>query len=185
MQPSASRPAELQRYTLTVPNERGVPTVAVRLEVPDGIGLFLVDRSKDWRTQIEKRNGQIVAVTFGDSTIPPDYYETFQFIAKNPVQEGTIVWNVEQTYQDGEVVSWTGPPGSDTPAARTEIRESAVPTDMVDVESGAAAAAAVTGAVSASDADGHDTLALVLACVAIGLALLGLGISLLRGRPIA
>ncbi len=154
------------------------------MEVPDGIGLFLVDRNEGWRTRIEKRNGQIVAVTFDRGTIPPDYYETFQFIAKNPVQEGTIVWDVEQSYEDGEVVSWTGPPGSDTPASRTEIRESAVPTDLVDVESGAATATA-TGTASGSGGTSHDTLALVLSGVAIGLALLGLTVALLRGRPIA
>ena len=43
VQPSASRPADLQRYTLTVPNERGVPTISVKLQVPDGIDFFLVE----------------------------------------------------------------------------------------------------------------------------------------------
>jgi uncharacterized protein YcnI len=174
----------LQRYTLTVPNERSVPTISVRMEVPEGIDFFLVERKPGWKTQIEKRNGRIVAVRFDGGMIPPDTYETFAFIAKNPVREGTIVWDVEQSYRGGEIVSWNGPPGSDTPAARTEISESAVPVDLVDVESGRSGTASSSTGSSASGG-GDDRLALILSCVAIGIALLGLAISLLRGRPIA
>ncbi|HTZ05109.1 MAG TPA: DUF1775 domain-containing protein [Gaiellaceae bacterium] len=182
MQPSASRPADLQRYTLTVPNERGVPTVAVRVTVPDGIEFFLVENHPGWTTHVERRNGRVVSVGFEGGSIPVGGYDTFRFIAKNPVREGTIAWDVAQVYKGGEIVDWTGPPGSDTPASRTEIRESAVPVDTVDVVSGTTAAAA-TAAVFASRG-GNDTLALVLACVALGLAAVALVVQLLKGRPL-
>jgi len=183
MQPSASRPADIQRYTLTVPNERTVPTISVRLEVPEGLSLFLVENKPGWSTHIEKRNGQIVAVVFDGGTIRPDQFDTFRFIAKNPVQEGTIAWNVRQTYQSGEIVDWNGPPGSDTPASRTKISENAVPVDTVDVASGRPSAAA--GTLAGSTGGGHDRLALILAVVAIGIALVGAAVALLRGRPLA
>jgi uncharacterized protein YcnI len=185
MQPTASRPADLQRYTLTVPNERGVPTISVTLQVPDGIDFFLVENHPGWKTHVEKRNGRVVGVSFDGGTIPVDGYDTFHFIAKNPVQEGTIAWDVEQAYRGGEVVNWTGPPHSDTPASRTEISESATPVDTVDVVSGKSAATA-TAAVSTSSGGGggHDTLALVLACAALGLGVVALLAQLLRGRPV-
>jgi hypothetical protein len=103
---------------------------------------------------------------------------------EEPVREGTIAWDVEQSYRGGEVVKWTGPPGSDTPASRTEITESAVPVDTLDVVSGTTAAAPPLGSASAGTSEGHDKLALVLSLVAIGLALVAVLFSLLRGRPI-
>ena len=183
MQPSASRPAELQRYTLTVPNERNVPTIAVRLAVPDGIDFFLVEKKPGWKAHIQRRNGRVVGVLFDGGTISPNFYDSFRFIAKNPVREGTIAWDVEQSYAGGEVVNWTGPPGSDTPAARTTITEAVVPIDVVDVANGRSGAAPVTVA-GAKSRSGDTVPALVLSVIAIGLALVALGIPLLKGRPI-
>jgi uncharacterized protein YcnI len=182
VQPSASRPADLQRYTLTVPNERNAPTNYVRLEVPDGIDFFLVESKPGWRTTVDKRNGRVVAVVFDGGLIRPDYYETFRFIAKNPVVEGTIAWNVQQRYRNGEVVDWTGPPGSDTPASRTRIAESAIPVDTVDVQNGSQTSPTVTA--NASGATGHDELALVLSITALILAAGGVAVTVLRGRPL-
>jgi len=182
MQPSASRPADLQRYTLTVPNERGVPTISVRLQVPAGVDFFLVENRPGWTTHIEKNNGRVVAVIFDAGTIPPDAFETFRFIAKNPVREGVIAWNVRQTYRSGEVVDWTGPPGSDTPASRTEISESAVPVDTVDVASGRSAPTAV--ASTPGSRAGRDNLALILAIVALALAAVAAALQLFRGRDL-
>jgi uncharacterized protein YcnI len=141
-----------------VPNERGVPTNEIRMEVPTGIDFFLVEAKLGWKVNVERKNGRVVAVDFTGGAIAPDYYDTFRFIAKNPVKSGTIAWKVVQSYVGGEVVSWTGHPGSDTPAARTTINETAVPVDTVDVNSGKPPAAPA-GAASAGG--GHDTLALV------------------------
>jgi uncharacterized protein YcnI len=183
IQPSASRPADLQRYTLTVPNERNEPTVEVRLEVPDGIDFFLVEDKLGWQTHVEKRNGRTVAVVFDRGSIRPGFYDTFRFIAKNPVREGTIAWNVIQSYRGGEVVEWIGPPGSDTPAARTVVSESATPVDTVDVASGKPSPAAAAPAAAGSA--GHDRLLIVLSLAALVLALVALAIPVLRGRPLA
>jgi uncharacterized protein YcnI len=183
VQPSASRPADLQRYTLTVPNERAVPTVAVHLAVPSGIDFFLVEDTPGWTSHVEKRNGRIVGVLFDGGTIPPDFFETFRFIVKNPVQSGEIAWDVRQDYQGGEIVDWAGPPGSDTPAARTEISESAVPVDTVDVASGRSAVQA--GAAAAPAAEGRDGLTLGLAIAALVLAGVAAAAQVLRGRKLA
>ena len=184
VQPSASRPADLQRYTLTIPNERDAPTVAVRMEVPDGIDYLLVEKKPGWTTRLEKRAGRTAAVVFEGGSIQPGFYDTFRFIARNPPDEETIAWNVRQKYGGGEVVDWNGPPGSDTPATRTVISESATPVDTVDVASGkpSAAPAAVEGETSTGN---RDWVAFVIALAALVVALIVVSVPVFRSRPLA
>ena len=100
--PSCSR-RRRGRPTCSATRSRSRTSAACRrsrfdCDVPDGIDFFLVERKPGWKTHIEKRNGRIVAVVFDGGTIPPDGYDSFRFIAKNPVHEGTIAWDVEQSY---------------------------------------------------------------------------------------
>ena len=182
VQPSASRPAQLQRYTLTVPNERSVPTVSVRLEVPDGIDFFIVEDKPGWTTRLEKRGGRTAAVVFDGGSIRAGFYDTFRFIARNPAGEGAIAWNVRQGYRGGAVADWSGPPGSDTPASRTLITEAATPADTVDVASGrqSAAPASVDGEAPTGN---RDWVAFVIALAALVIALIVVCIPMFRGRP--
>ena len=150
VKPSASRPADSQLYTLTVPNERDVPTVEVALKIPAGIDSVVVESTPGWKTQIERTNDRVDVVRFTGS-LAPDFFVTFRFIARNPVEEGTLVWAVTQRYAGGEVVGWTGPPDSDTPAPRTCVSESAPATDVLDVTSGS------TGEVPAAETTTTET----------------------------
>ena len=67
--------------------------------------------------------------------IPPDQYDSFQFIARNPVREGELEWKVIQRYTDA-TDRWIGPPDSENPAARTTISETATPVDAINTEEG-------------------------------------------------
>jgi hypothetical protein len=67
-------------------------------------------------------------------------------VAVNPDAEATIAWPVTQTYAGGEVVEWSGPDGSATPASVTMVLS-----DRTGRWSGGtwlAAAAAVIGLVA-------------------------------------
>lgn len=183
--PGSSRPAELQRYTVVVPTERNVPTKEVAVKVPAGIDFVLVGQTAGWKAKLEKRGGKPDVVRFTGGSIPADSFADFQLIARNPVREGTLAWKVNQVYADGQSVLWAGAASSDTPGARTRITERAVPTDVVDVESGSAPAAAgaataapassASAAKTAPGSDGRANLALGLGIGALVLALLGLG----------
>ena len=116
----------------------------VAVQVPEGIDFALVDDTPGWRVKLERSGGRIAVVRWSGGTIEPDFYESLQFIARNPVQEGTITWKVIQDYEDGTKVRWIGAAGSDTPASSTRISESAEPTDVVTVH-GETAAASNTG----------------------------------------
>jgi uncharacterized protein YcnI len=180
VRPGESRPADLQEYTLTVPNERESDTTEVALQVPDDIDFLLVDEAPGWRVRLEREGDRVAVVRWTGGTIAPDFYERLQFIARNPVREGVLEWKVNQRYQDGTTVRWIGAPGSDTPASRVQISESAAPQDVVSVHGdGEAASGSAQGdggaetpaAAAETKVDERDELALIIAIVAAATAL--------------
>lgn len=47
----------------------------------------------------------------------------------NPKKEGTFKWNATQTYDNGDVVKWTGKEESAHPAPTTTVKKGANPND--------------------------------------------------------
>lgn len=186
--PGASRPADLQRYTLTVPNEGTTPTVEVDVKVPAGVGFFLAENAPSWQARVEMAGDRVDVVRFTRGSIPPGFFATFHFIARNPVQEGELVWKVKQVYAGGRVVLWGGGPGSDTPASVTRISETAPVGDVVDVVGGKqtvatpGAASAPVAAAAPAASGGRDGLALGLGVAGLVAGLTALGLVVLRGR---
>jgi uncharacterized protein YcnI len=188
VQPSASRPAEQQVYTLTVPSERSSEVVSVSMQVPTGVESLLVREAAGWDVRIRRDGDRVAVVRWSGGRIPPDQYESFQFIARNPVRAGTLDWKVIQRYTDA-TDRWIGPPDSESPAARTTISESATPVDAINTESGEPAAAAGAAAAEQAPASGggdedSDALPLILAIAALvaGLSALALTITARRKR---
>ncbi len=189
--PAASRPADLQRYTLTVPNEGVSPTVEVDIKVPANVGFFLAEDAPSWTAKVERRGDRVDVVRFTGGAVAPGFFATFHFIARNPVQEGELVWKVKQVYAGGRVVLWAGGPGSDTPASVTRISEAAPPGDVVDVVGGKQAVVTPAGstpgasgstAKSRAVAGGRDGLALGLGAAGLVAGLVALGLVVLRRR---
>jgi uncharacterized protein YcnI len=187
VQPSASRPADLQRYTMTIPNEASTPTTQVALRVPEGIDFLLAEQQPGWKVQPRREGGRITELRWTGGSIPRDFFGTFHFIARNPVSAGPIDWKIVQTYTD-KVQRWIGPPGSEEPAARTDISESASQQDVVAVNGGnaspkASPAAAADGGSQDEDEDddGSDALPIALAAAALVAAVAALIVAL-RGR---
>jgi uncharacterized protein YcnI len=184
VRPAASRPAELQSYTLTVPTEKRTPTVSVAMQVPEGIEFFLVRDTPGWNVKVERRGGRISVVRWAGGSIPRDSYQDFEFIARNPVRESSIAWKVVQRYAGGDTVRWVGPADSDSPAAQTRLAEDVVPQDVVDVESGKTSGsgpADPSGSVSGAKGSGSgddDSAALIVAIAALVAAVAALGMSL-------
>ena len=169
--PAASRPADLQRYTLTVPNERDVPTISVALQVPAGISFFLVETAPGWTVSIHKTDGHVAVVRWTGGAIPVDGFATFRVLARNPIAAVPISWKVLQGYAGGEIVRWIGSPDSDTPAPVTEITEQAVPTDVIDVQGGKVVPNVVAEAAARRSRDALPRYLSVVAVVLAGAAL--------------
>jgi uncharacterized protein YcnI len=191
VQPSASRPAEQQVYTLTVPSERSSDVISVSLQVPAEVESLIVREAPGWNVRLQKDGDRVAVVRWSGNRIPPSQYDSFQFIARNPVTEGTLDWKVIQQYTNA-TDRWIGPPDSENPAARTTITESATPVDAINTESGAPTAAAgatgaggdtaaAAGTAAKSDED-SDALPLVLGGVALVAALAALGVALTGRR---
>ncbi len=170
MQPSASRPAEQQVYTLTIPSERSSDVVSVSLQVPVEVESLIVRKAPGWNVRLQREGDRIAVVRWSGNRIPPGQYDSFQFIARNPVKQGTLEWKVIQQYTNA-TDRWIGPPDSESPAARTTITESATPVDAINTESGTptaagdgagggTTAAAKTGSENDEDS---DALPLILA----------------------
>ncbi|MEY2515448.1 MAG: hypothetical protein QOJ89_2806 [bacterium] len=176
VQPAASRPAELQRYRLIVPNERtSGATTGVDVKVPAGVTFALVESVAGWRTHVVRRGGVIAELRWRAGRVPPDGYAELHFIARNPVRVGPIAWKALQRYDDGDVVRWIGSPSSDQPAPVTTLSEHAVPVDVVSTHGEAVpAASSAAAAPTTAPASGRDgpTLALAILGVLLGAAAL-------------
>jgi len=174
----AEEPAE---FTVRVPTERDVPTTAVRIDFPDEVTVFsFADPPPGWSLRpIRSDDGRIVGADYRGGRIGAGRFQDFTFLG-TPFETGTTAWPARQTYADGQVKPWTGPPEADG----VELAESG-PTDP-----GPAAAVEVvapgedTAASAASDDDSRGAAIWlgVIAIVIAALAALGVGL-LWSSRP--
>ena len=100
-------------------------------------------------------------------SLPAKRFIEFPFIGVNPKEGERIVFPATQTYEGGEVVQWSGPEGSKTPASVTTLTE----------RPAAGSTAGSTAAGSGSSTPLYVSLA------ALTLGLVSLGLSLRRPSP--
>jgi uncharacterized protein YcnI len=185
IQPTTSRPAEQQVYTLTVPNERDSEVVSVALQVPPDIDSLLVEDKPGWNARLQRDGDRITVVRWSGGRTTADQYDTFRFIARNPVRAGELEWKVIQRYTDA-TDRWIGPADSEQPAPRTSITEQADPQDVINTESGTVETQQGGAETPAADTGGGDgdgnTVPIVLGAVALLAALAALGIALAARR---
>jgi len=190
VQPAASRPADLQRYRVIVPNEKSTATVGVDLKLPAGVTFALAEQVSGWRVKVVKSGSAISELRWRGGPVPPGGYAELRFIARNPVKIGRVEWKALQRYSDGSVVRWIGAASSEFPAPATTLSESAVPVDVVSTHGEAAPAGAAAAGAAATPAtpgagDGdteRDGLTLAVAILAALLGAAALALQLTRGR---
>jgi uncharacterized protein YcnI len=149
--PKNSTSGAYERYLLRVPNEKNVATTRVELHVPAGVRVNSFADVPGWQLEVVKDSAQRITGAVWTGTLSPNRFVEFPFIAVNPKSDAKIAWPATQTYADGQVVEWSGPEGSKTPASVTTI---------------AAASAAPAG-----------SMALWLSIAALLLALISLGLA--------
>ena len=111
---------------LNVPHERDEATynVEVSVAVPEGWQAVTCARKETWTCSVGESNGAVL-VTFRKeegSARDDAQDQAFEFTVLSPGAGATGAFKTHQVYNSGEAVDWSGPPGSDTPAAllRTE-----------------------------------------------------------------
>ena len=184
VQPTTSRPAELQRYRVIVPNERrSGTTTGVDLKLPDGITFALVESVAGWRTKVIRQGSSVAQLRWRAGHVPPGGYAELHFIARNPVRVGAIAWKALQRYDNGDVVRWIGSRDSDQPAPITMLSEHAVPVDVVSTHGEATPTASSSpSAPAAAGGSRRDGLTFALAIVAVVLGGCALALTMPRGR---
>ena len=119
--PTVAAPLDSVKFTLLVPGESDANTTKVTLQVPADVLPFSFSDPPGWtRKNNLAANGAIETIEW-TGELPTDGFVEFSFIAGTPEKPGVILWKTLQEYSDGTVVRWIGDPGSEEPAAATEI----------------------------------------------------------------
>ena len=161
--PKASAPGAYERYVLRVPNEKAVPTLRVELHFPDGLRVTAFADVPGWQLEVLTDSARRITGAVWTGTLAPQRFVELPFVAANPKSPVRLVWPTYQTYAGGERVEWTGAEGTKTPASATTI---AAPT-----------------VVGAPVALGDGGVTRWVPWVALGVALVSLGLVLRRGEP--
>jgi uncharacterized protein YcnI len=120
--PDKVAPNTFAKFVLRVPTEKEIPTTAVRLLLPENLQFFSVAGKPGWIRQEDKDSaGRYKSLAWSGAEVPAGEFVEFEFLARSPKEPGALVWKVFQTYKDGSVVSWVGPPGANEPASVTSV----------------------------------------------------------------
>jgi uncharacterized protein YcnI len=128
MSPSVALAKATQLYTLAVPTEEeNAFTTSIELTPPSGFSIDSFVPSPGWKRTVQQTgSGEdtvIQKVTWTGGHVPTEEDALFQFLA-TPDSSKTYTFAVRQTYSNGQVVDWTGPESSDTPAPTIEAKSS-------------------------------------------------------------
>jgi periplasmic copper chaperone A len=184
LQPNELPAGGFKKLDVRVPNERDkAATSKVVVQFPEGFTTVSHEAVEGWRVAVENKKlatpievegekvtERLSTVTFSaerGSEIQPGEYRDFGLSLRMPEQPTTLTFKALQSYNNGEVVRWIGPPDSEEPAPQVKL--TAAPP-----EEGAEPAAAAPAAEADDDEDedeGSDGLA-IAALIVGGLGLL-------------
>ncbi|MFN8108564.1 MAG: hypothetical protein U0Y82_01750 [Thermoleophilia bacterium] len=191
--PSTITKGVATEFTVQVPTERGIPTTAVRVMFPSQVTVysFLAPPTGFTMRPLIAPNGSIVGVVYR-GRIPLHQYANFHFLG-TAFTKGRSIWRAFQTYADGKVKPWSGPPEAPGAVSRESGPTQPGPAAAVDIQvagsSGATQAqntgAAATGTVGRRQASGSGAAVWValIAAVLAAVALVGTGL-LWATRPV-
>jgi uncharacterized protein YcnI len=201
MNPEEWEAGGFARFAVRVPNEReNADTIEVTVRFPQSIISASFQPMPGWKRSIEmepldqpvEEEGEqitehIASVTWSGGKIAPGEFEEFGVTFRVPETPGEdLVFPAIQTYSNGDVVRWIGPPDSEEPAPIVSVTEPA------EEEGGQPAASpqppAASGGAAGED-EGTSGLAVVALIVGIAALAAGLGALVLvwtrmpRGTP--
>lgn len=120
VQPRQSMQGATERYTIRIPSEGEVATVAAELDVPEGVIVEVLQTPVGWTYEVEHAEDRIVAIRWNVDVKPHEFLEV-GFVARNPRQGSRIVWTLRQVFADGAVTDWTNGPDGLRPTAITQL----------------------------------------------------------------
>jgi uncharacterized protein YcnI len=118
--PRQSTHGATERYTVRIPTEGKVATVAAEMDVPEGVIIETLQAPTGWKHDIRRQDDRIVAITWTADVKPGEFIEV-GFVARNPRRGTQIVWTLRQKFADGTVTDWTVGPQGTRPTAVTRL----------------------------------------------------------------
>lgn len=110
VKPGEALTGSFQVFNVSVPNEKTIPSVSVKLLIPENIRYVTPTAKDGWKIDIEKdgtgEDAVVKSIIWSDSTIEEGFRNDFSFSAQVPDQATDIQWKAYQTYSDGTVVAW-------------------------------------------------------------------------------
>lgn len=108
--PNQAGIASLQTFSVAVPVEKDIPTVSLRLIIPEGVTKVTPNVKNGWvittKTEGEGKDQRISEIEWTGNSIPVGQKDDFLFSAQVPPVETTVHWKAYQTYSDGSVDEW-------------------------------------------------------------------------------
>jgi uncharacterized protein YcnI len=192
VQPSEAPAKGFVVENVRVPNEQdNADTTKVAVEFPPGFAEVSFQPVPGWRVNVkrtklaqpittdegDKLTEQVSEVTWRGGKIAPGEFQDFPVSLQMPDKPGTaLTFKAVQTYDNGDVTRWIGPPDAEEPAPQVKVTAAEGDT------------ASTTPASASSDTGGGDDDSKTLAIIALivgGLGLLTGGAALLRRRRAA
>jgi uncharacterized protein YcnI len=119
--PRASTHGATEKYTVRIPSEGKVATVAAEMDVPEGVIIEVLQSPMGWKHEVKRANDRIVSVTW-QVNVPPGEFVDVAFVARNPREGTRIVWGLRQRFADGTSENWTvDAKGQTRPTAVTQL----------------------------------------------------------------
>jgi periplasmic copper chaperone A len=192
LQPEEAPAGGFTRLDVRVPNERdNADTTKVVVQFPPGFLSVSTEPVQGWNTKVTMRKldkpveqfgeqvtEEVGRITFSGGTIRPGEFQDFGLSLGVPDNKpgSKLTFKSLQTYSNGEVVRWIGPPDSEEPAPQVTLT-------AAEDEGGGTAPAPQQQAAAADSGDdgGSDTLSII--ALIVGIAALAAGVAaLLLGR---
>lgn len=98
--------AKSQVFDVSVPTEKDIPTVALKLLIPKGVEEVTPNVKPGWTIHVVKNGDTVTEIDWTDGSIPAGQRDDFFFKAQAPAISTTLKWKAYQTYSDGSVVRW-------------------------------------------------------------------------------
>jgi uncharacterized protein YcnI len=127
-----------QDFSVSVPTEKEMATVGVRLLMPVELSKVTPFVKQGWKITVTKVGETVTQIEWTGGKIPHGQKDIFQFTSKTPATSTTMIWKVYQTYEDGTVVAWDRDPKTPAeeeekvknPYSTTEVRADVLPAGL-------------------------------------------------------
>lgn len=134
VQPDEAPTGAFFKFAIRVPNERDVANSKISVTFPENLIFVSFQPKEGWSRKVTMKKLEepieafgasidevVDTVTWTGGPIGPGEFDEFYFSAKVPDEPGELEFSADQTYDDGEVVTWQGTEEEEHPSPRANV----------------------------------------------------------------